>query len=152
MPQKPQKPQTPKNAPKWDEKCRKTAGIMTGKNLTPKQHKALKGLLDTGRITEAATAANVSERTLYRWLTMPEFRTALVAAEGDAIDGSVRRLVSLSSQAADTLETVMQAAESDHVRLQAARAVFEYLVKLRDLRNVETRISELEKRIDEVTN
>lgn len=118
-------------------------------NLTSRQRKAIAALLTSGDIKSAAVTAGIGARTLYRWMTLPEFRAALLEAEGDAIDAATRRLLTLQTPAIDVLETTMSDRESPPaVRLRAAQSVLDYLLRLRELRNVEDRLAALEARIN----
>lgn len=119
-----------------------------GKNplaLTPKQTRAIPALMSARNIGDAAKAANVAERTLYRWMGDPNFRLRLNEAEGEAIDTATRRLLQLQDPAIDALGDILQDPEtSPTTRLRAATAVLDYLIKLRELRNIEARLLFLE--------
>jgi len=113
--------------------------------LTPKQSRAIPALMTARNVGEAAKAANVAERTLYRWLGDPAFRLRLNEAEGEAIDTATRRLLQLQDPAIDALSDVLQdPGTSPTARLRAATAVLDYLIKLRELRNIEARLLALE--------
>jgi hypothetical protein len=120
--------------------------ILEGKHrIKPQQGKAIVALLSCKSVTEAARAAKVPERTLWRWLGDPAFRLNLVAAEADAIDQATRRLIALQEDAIGTVEAVMRDTEQPaSVRLRAAQSVLDYLLRLRELRNVEARLQALE--------
>lgn len=113
--------------------------------LSIKQRRAVATLLTSRTIGEAARMADVSERTIHHWLTDDTFRAALVAAEGDAIDRATRRLISLQDSAVDTLASILNDPLSKPtIRLRAAQSVLDYLLKLRELRNIEQRLAALE--------
>ena len=113
--------------------------------LTKGQRRAIEALLNTKSVVEAAKAAGLGERTLYRYLSDPFFRQQLSAAEGDLIDQATRRLLALQGAALDTFEGVLASEEaSDTVRLRAAQSVLDSLLKLRELRNIEARLVALE--------
>ncbi len=119
--------------------------------LSERQRRAIAALLSARNVSEAAQAAQVGERTLRRWLAEPTFRAALTGAEGQAIDAATRRLVSLTDSAIDVLTTVMQDPDAPSgVRLRAAQGVLDNLLRLRELRNVEERLTRLEGLIDAV--
>jgi hypothetical protein len=76
------------------------------------------------------------------------FRAALSAAEGDAIDAATRQLISLQDTAIDTLRSVMKSRRSSvRDRLRAATTVLNYLLKMRELRNMEQRLAALEQAV-----
>lgn len=112
--------------------------------LTPKQQRALRALLTCKNVAEAAAAASVGERTLHRWRSEPEFRAALSLAEGELLDAATRRLLALHERAIDALEALIDGAQTDSVRLQAARVAIEASLKLRELRDIDQRIAALE--------
>lgn len=114
--------------------------------LTNRQRKAIAALLSTRNVTEAAQASQVGERTLYRWLTLPDFRSAVTEAEGEAIDAAARRLIGLQDSAINTIQDVLAKA-SAAVKLRAAQTILDYLLKLRELRSIEHRLTELERTV-----
>lgn len=111
--------------------------------LTPKQHRAITALLTERDIRSAATAAGVGERTLWRWLGNPVFRAFLAATEGEVIDAATRRLLSLQDSAIDALEDVLKNGNHTNKR-QAAQAILDTMLKVRELRNIESRLAALE--------
>jgi hypothetical protein len=116
--------------------------------LTAPQRRTIAALLEQRDVRAAARAAKVGETTLHRWLAEPAFRAALYVAEGALIDAAVRRLL----QHQDVALTVILSIMADQrypagVRLRAATAVVDYMLKLRELRNVEERLSALEEKL-----
>lgn len=115
------------------------------KERTPAQRRLLAALLVSRNVREACKAAGIAERTAYSWLADSQFAAALAALEGQAIDEAARRLVQLTGSALDVLEAVLSdEAAPRSVRVRAAVAVLDELLKLRELRNVEARLAALE--------
>lgn len=114
--------------------------------LTPKQARGVEALLTLPTVEQAADAAGVNPRTLQRWAQDPGFRAALSSAEGAAIDRAARRLVTLADLAIDALEDVLKhpAQKGATNKRLAAGTILEQIIKLRELRNVEQRLSDLE--------
>ena len=113
--------------------------------ISGKQQRAILALLSTKNVAEAAVRAKVGERTLWRWLGEPMFRVQLAGAEADMLDAATRLLLQLQDGAIETVQAIMQDGETNaSVRLRAAQAVLDYLLKLRELRNVEQRLTALE--------
>lgn len=120
-----------------------------GRELSTKQKRAIAALLSQKSVLAAAESAGVGRRTLHRWLQDAEFRAALAAAEGDAIDQATRRLIAMTSKAADELEAILSDIDSTPaVRLRAIELIFSNALKLRELRNVEERLAALEKAVN----
>jgi hypothetical protein len=114
-------------------------------NLTIKQKKALETLLQTGSVTAAAAMAEVSRETLYRWMEKDSFQAAIAAAESEALKSLSRSLLSLGEMATQTLETVMSDKTAPAgVRVRSADVVLGRLLQLRELNELEERISKLE--------
>lgn len=119
-------------------------------DLTHRQQAAVRTLLACKSVAEAAQRARVGERTLYRWLADPAFRAALSAAEGDLLDAATRRLLALQEDAIGAFEAVLRDAHAaPSARLRAAQAVLDYLLKLRELRDVEQRLTALEQAVEQ---
>lgn len=114
--------------------------------LTYKQRKAIAALLSEPTVQRAAEKAGVGERTLHRWLDENlRFQEGLTLAESRAIDKATRRLVILQDEAIQTIEEIMTDDNAPaSTRLRAATSVLDYLLKLRELRNVEQRLAALE--------
>lgn len=115
-------------------------------DLTTKQVGAISALLTCSSMNEAAAAAGVHTRTLQRWLSEPAFRAALTAAESDLIDNATRRLLRLQDDALRVVEGFLSddSQAQEGVKLRAALAALDHLLKLRTLRDVERRLQALE--------
>jgi hypothetical protein len=116
-----------------------------GTELTTRQQRTIAALLTAKNVREAARASKTPERTIYTWFNEPDFRTALYEAEGHLIDAATRRLLHHQDVALTVILTIM--ADRDNpasVRLKAAQSVLDQLLKLRELRNVEQRLTALE--------
>jgi len=119
--------------------------IENNKELTPKKHKAIVALMEERTIAEAAEKAGVGERTLYRWLKEPDFKTALIEAETQHAETASRRLAYGTRYALDTLLRIMAGKySSDSTRLGAARAWLDIYSRTRDDRDLDRRITALE--------
>ena len=116
---------------------------MSESSLTPKQTTAIVALLGSRTVLDAAIQCGLSERTITRWLGEPAFRAALSDAEGALIDGAVRRLLQLQTDALDAIADVL-ATGTPALRLRAAIAALDLVLKLRELRTIEQRLAALE--------
>jgi hypothetical protein len=117
--------------------------------VTASQYRAIAALLSAKSVTEAAGLAGVGERTLRRWLTQHHFITALRQAEGAMLDSVTRRLLAMQSDALDAVQGILENHEIDeNTRLRAAMGILGHVLKLRETRDIEERISALEKVYD----
>jgi len=121
---------------------------MSGNVITSRQRKAIAALLSEKTIADAAEKVKVNERTIYRWLSLSHFRLALMEAEWSVIDNIVRKLIQLQEPAIEMIHKVMVDDDTQpSVKLRAAQTVLDYLIKIRQLRNIENRLVKLEERI-----
>ena len=116
-------------------------------NLTPRQRKAVETLLTTGDKSRAAEQAGVKRQTVYKWLKQPAFQEVLRVAEAEALQSLSRALARLGDKAARTLDRGMDA-DSDTIAIRAADIVLQRLLQLRELVDLDARITELEAKIN----
>jgi hypothetical protein len=100
-------------------------------------------LAEGGTLTDWAKKTEVAERTACTWSRSREVIDEVAAIRSAALDRAVGRLSGEVSEAAEQILTLAKAAESEAVRLQAARAV-------RAERTAVTRRAELERRMAEI--
>jgi phage terminase small subunit len=112
--------------------------------LTPRQHTAAAALIAAATVAEAASSAGVSERTLYRWLKLPEFRALVAQQESQIIDSAVHQLVSLQGEAIETMRDMFRQSDNEWIKMHAARFMLNSLLKLRVQQTFESRLEELE--------
>lgn len=113
--------------------------------LTTRQRRALTAILGAPTLDTAAAACGIARRSLERYLSQPDFRAALVAAEAQALDQAGRVLVAGQAQALAVLADVMSdpnARPGD--RRAAAVAWLDLVLKWREQRVLEERIAVLE--------
>jgi hypothetical protein len=94
-------------------------------------------------VRDAAREAKLGERTAWRRMSDPEFRRRLSQIRADVMDRATGRLADAASDAARTLRALLDA-ESETVRLGAARAILELGTKLRETGELEERLLALE--------
>jgi hypothetical protein len=122
---------------------------MTNTSLRPNQRLAIAALIETGQVTDAAAAANVSRDSIHRWLKDDAFLAALREAEADALRALSRSLVALSNKATATIEAVMTDDETTAaVKLRAADVALSRLLAVRELLDLEERVTSLEARLE----
>ena len=106
---------------------------------------ALIAALAAGKtVCEAARAGGVSEATVYRRLADAGFQSRLSEARASMLSRAVGQLAELTAAATKTLRASLEA-ESEGVRLRAAVAIFEQVVKLRASEDLERRLAALER-------
>jgi hypothetical protein len=118
--------------------------------LGRKQEAAVLALLSTKNVEEAAHAAGVTARTLYRWQAEPEFDAAYRAAKRAAFRQAIARLHQLSSAAVSILGKVMlDATTPPATRVRAADSILDHTAKAIEIEDIDARVSELERAAEE---
>lgn len=114
--------------------------------MSPKKEKALAALLASPTRKEAAERAGISERTLRSYFQDHEFLERYRAAFADVVEEATRRAQKSLSPALSVLKEIMEdEKEPASVRVQAAKCVMDYGLKLGEALDVLERVSELEK-------
>jgi transposase-like protein len=118
--------------------------------LGPKQEAAILALLSSRNVEEAARAAGVNQRTLYRWMKEPAFNAAYRAARRAAFAQSVGRLQQASSAAVSTLLKVMiDPGTPASTKVRAADSVLAHTIKAMETDDIEARVTLLEQAAEE---
>lgn len=115
--------------------------------LRSNQRRAVEAFLTGGSVSVAAVAAGVSERTIYTWRANADFKAAMQAASDEIIGETVQSLSGASRDAVCVLRAVMhKESANDAIKVQAAKAILDSVLKLRELHGLEQRVRELEER------
>lgn len=125
---------------------------MPDNDLTPRQNIAITALMTQPTIKAAASVAKVSERQLLRWLKLPHFQQAVKAAECELLSELNRRLLAIGSTAVSALADVLAEPDSQALQIRAADSVLSKLITIRQLTELEQRLTELEKRMKNETD
>lgn len=112
--------------------------------LTAKQARSIGYILTSKTLGDAAKGTGVSERTLYTWLKIPEYRTALREAEKQTVENATRRLIAGQNAALDTLEALITKARNEGVRRASAMDWLNMVLKFRDMAEIDERLNALE--------
>ena len=114
-------------------------------HLTPKQQRAIVALLNEQTVARAAKAAQVGERTMYRWLDEPGFSRAYYKARRDAFSQAIGLTQRYAPLAVNTLAQVMadQAAPASS-RVSAAIGLLRFGREGIELDDLAARVEALE--------
>jgi len=118
----------------------------SGEKLGGRKEAAIVALLTARSVEEAARAANVPLRTLYRWTREPEFDTAYRKAKRTAFGQSLARLQQAAGAAAGIMLKIMiDNTVPAAIRLKAADAVFGHARDAIETEEIEARLAALER-------
>jgi hypothetical protein len=96
-----------------------------GPKLTTKQEALIAALLTERTHAAAARKADVGQTTLYRWMHLPEFRTAYRQARRELVEAAVGRIQAGSGHAVDALIAITRKGRRDGDRIRAAVALLD---------------------------
>jgi hypothetical protein len=117
----------------------------TRAKLGRKKEAAILALLSQRNIPEAARVAEISERTLYRWLQESNFDAAYRKARRTAFSQAMARLQQMTTAAVSTLGKIMLDPNAPAPsRVRAADSVLDHAAKAQEIEDVQARIYELE--------
>ena len=105
----------------------------------------LKNLACRATVENAARQAGISPATAYRRLAEPAFQQRLQQLRGDMVSRTAGTLTAAAAEAVRALLELLKSSSSPSVRLQAARAILELGLKVRDASDLEERLAALEK-------
>lgn len=118
-----------------------------GKIITARQRRAIAALLTEKDAKQAAESAGVGYRSLCRWLDDRAFQSELKQAEGAIISEAVRALINDMAVNHEVMRDIRDGRAAPNVKLRAAIALDQALLKWREALDLEQRISELEKAV-----
>lgn len=113
--------------------------------LSVRQAKALDALLTHPSKAEAAKAAQISPRTMSKYLADDEFQAAYKAAISELVGDATRQAQQALSPALKALKGIVEDDdEPSSVRVSAARALLEYGLKFTEFNDVIAELRRLE--------
>ena len=118
--------------------------------MTPRKEKALQALLVSRTRTEAAKAAGIGESTLREYMKDPEFLDRYREAFGNLVQDAARQAGQALTLALSTLTEIMEnTGEQATARIQAARYLVEYALRLGEQCDLLARLERLEAAVKE---
>ncbi len=91
----------------------------------------------------AATQAGCSARTVARWMTLPQFRQAVVIQRAELLDRASGRLSGMLLAATSTLRKLLTSG-NEAIQLSAVKLVLEATLNLKNATEIEARLAKLE--------
>src|SRR4051794_27489391 len=116
----------------------------SARKISAKQEKAIAALMASATIAAAAKAADVEDRTIYRWLADADFDAAYRAARREAVQVATGRLQQASGAAVATLCQLLVNG-TPTIKLSAAKTILEMAIKSVELEDLAARLEALEK-------
>jgi hypothetical protein len=123
--------------------------MATGRKSEEKREQVALLLASGLTAKEAAAAAGVAERTVANWRAEDGFRARVVALRSGLMERAVGRLASHMADGAEALHGLLKA-ESEAVRLGAAKALLELGAKLHEGIDLAQQVQELARELEEL--
>ena len=101
--------------------------------MSASNEQIIAALLTTGTIAQAAEAAQIAPRTIYKRMGTPEFKAAYSAARADLIRGAVTALNGYMAEAVEVVAEIMRDPSAPPTtRIQAARLILDNAARFTD--------------------
>jgi len=108
-----------------------------------RKSKAIEALGFGLSVADASEKANVSRKTVYRWLELDDFKSAVLKRQNEVLEQVSQRLSGLALQALETLGELM-ASGDENIRLRASSSVLSRFTEILELLRLEKRVEVLE--------
>lgn len=118
-------------------------------NLTDKQLKAIPHLIDAKTYTEGCKKARITPKTFYQWLKVPAFKEEMKRKRDVVIEDAIDSLKGSMTEAVTALRTLLNTTNNDSLKRYVAKDIIDYVIKTKELEELEQRISRLEEAIKE---
>lgn len=113
--------------------------------MTPNKERAIAALLTSKTKQEAAAAAGITDRTLRKYFEDRDFQEAYKEAFAGVLEDATRQAQQSAQAAISTLRNIVEdTTEASAVRVQAARNVLEYTLRLTNAIDIENRLRAME--------
>jgi transposase len=117
---------------------------MAGNGRKNADHALMLALACGATIESAARKSGVSESTVYRRLKDPGFQRELAKLQSEMVQRATAMLTASTLEAAKTLLSLQDPSNPPGIRLGAARAIVDFGVKMRQLVELEERLTAME--------
>ena len=119
----------------------------TSSQLDRKKQSAISALLTNPTIEKAAQAVGVSEKTLWRWLQLPEFSAAYQQARTEVLEQTISVLHKATGAAVAALVRNLKCGKPA-VEVRAALGVLDQTFKAREMLETEARLKAVEEMLE----
>ena len=116
--------------------------------LTARQRRAMPLVLSARNIEEGCRAAGITTQTWYTWLRGEGFKDEVSWQRETIISEALDRLKAAVNEAVEGLTALMRVKEKN-IRLRACERVLDSFLKTKELDEIETRLSTIERLVYE---
>ena len=116
--------------------------------LTDKQLKTMPLLLDAKTNTEGCKKARIAPKTFYKWLKDPVFKDELKRQRDGINEDALESLKGSMAGAVTALRNLLDTTNNDSLKRYVAKDIIDYVVKARELEDLDKRVGDLEETIN----
>jgi hypothetical protein len=103
-----------------------------------------------GTVAAFGKANGIADRTLYEWTAKPAFQAEVTRHRRAITDRTVGALVRFAVRAVKVMANLSENAQSESVRLSAARGILTELISVSSWADLEQRIADIERKLGHV--
>ena len=118
-------------------------------SLTEKQIKSIPHIVASSTFEEGCRKARISRNTFYEWLKDPNFKAELQKQRDFVTDEALAVLKANITGAVGNLVGLLSSTDSDSLKRHLCNDVIKYTLKTRELEELESRLSALERTVKE---
>jgi hypothetical protein len=119
--------------------------IKEDQGLTDKQVKAIPHLIASKTIKEGCKKARISRKTMYIWLQDPTFKQEFRNQRDIIIEEGLEDLKGNLTKATEALIDLLNNTNNDSLKRYVAKDIIDYVMKARELGELEERLVKIEK-------
>jgi hypothetical protein len=118
--------------------------------LTTRQQEALPHLVSAPNYVEGCRRAGITRTTFYKWLRNPSFEAELTKRKDAIVTEALDILKAHIGKAVDALVELLENTKNEGLRRQTANDIISYVLKLKELKDIEGRLDAIEKTLSEL--
>ncbi len=112
--------------------------------LSRRHEGVIVALLSNPTIKDAATAANVSESTVWRLMQREDFQRRYREAQDEALNSALGAIQGAATEAIVTLREIASKGKVEAARVQASKTILDFTFKVREQFDFAVRLKQLE--------
>ena len=116
--------------------------------LSARQRRTIPFIITSPTIVEGVSKAGITTKTFYQWLEKPEFKAELDRQRNELTAEAFGVLSQSLTKAVENLVKLLDHADERLKRL-ACKDVIEYILKHKEIEDLENRIEAIEQRLDQ---
>ncbi len=114
--------------------------------LNARQRRAIPFIVSSPTIIEGVNKAGVTPKTFYKWLKQPDFKAELDRQRNEAAKVALDTLTQSLNKAVENLVGLIDN-KDDRLKRLACKDVIEYILKHKEIEDLENRIAAIEQRL-----